>query len=207
MTKRDYDIISDLKRFRVMTRDDIIDIHFRGVKHPVTQANSTLLRLYRQGLIQRSTDHQPYLYFPEEKHIKKNSTKIPHYLKIVGVYRDMLRHAGPRTFIVEPKYGKGLAEPDIFAIFKGSPLFIEVQRSVYNDRQINDKIARYEALFDSKIIQREPWQPLNRPPIFPAVLVLTDTRYAVNSNRFPIIQAQSIDQFVRLVERKRKAIV
>jgi hypothetical protein len=199
MPKRDYDIISDLKRFRVMTRDDIIDIHFKGVKHPVTQANATLLRLYRQGQIERSTDHQPFLYFPADNHIKKNSAKIPHFLEIVGVYRQMLRYAKPWTFTVEPKYGKGLAEPDVFAIFKASPLFIEVQRSNYTDKQINDKIARYEALFDSKIVHKESWQPTGRQPIFPAVLILTESRYAVSSNRFPIIQARTIDEFMRIV--------
>jgi len=204
MNKRDLAIIQDLQRFRVMTRDDIIDIHFQGVKRPITQANTVLLRLYRQGKIQRSTDHQPYLYFPADNHIKKNSAKIPHFLAIVRVYRDMLRYQKPRTFTVEPKYAPKLAEPDIFAIFKNSPMFIEVQRSRYNDKQINDKIARYEALYDSKIIQREPWQPSNRPPIFPALLILTDSRYAVNSNRFPIIQARNIYEFIKLITSKQQ---
>ncbi len=200
MNARDRAIIADLERFRCMSRDDIAAIHFANVSNAVTAANRTMLRLYRQGLVDRSTEFQPFVYFPADNAIKKNSAKIPHFLELVRVYRDMLVYAKPSRFNVEVKYDKGLAEPDIFAIWKGSPLFIEVQRSTYTDRQIADKIARYEALFQSGKVQAEPWQPAGRK-LFPAVLILTKTRYAVHSDNFPIIQAESIADFMRTMKQ------
>nr|WP_259549365.1 replication-relaxation family protein [Heyndrickxia oleronia] len=205
MNKRDRAIIDDLERFRCMSRDDIADIHFRNVSNSITAANRTLLRLYRLGKIDRSTDFQPFVYFTADNGIRKDSQKIPHFLELVRVYRDMLAFVKPMRFNVEVKYSKGLAEPDIFAIWKGSPLFIEVQRSAYSDRQINDKIARYEALYQSGLVFDEPWQP-NARKVFPAVLILSKTRYAVKSDNFAIMQAESIADFVRMVEPKEKPV-
>lgn len=205
MNKRDRAIIDDLERFRCMSRDDIADIHFRNVSNSITAANRTLLRLYRLGLIDRSTEFQPFVYFPADNSIKKNSAKIPHMLELVRVYRDMLAFAKPTRFSVEVKYAKGLAEPDIFAIWKGSPFFVEVQRSAYSDRQINDKIARYEALYQSGLVYDEPWQPKSKK-VFPTLLILTKTRYAVKSDNFTIIQSESTADFVRMVEQKEKPV-
>ncbi|WP_342540965.1 hypothetical protein MHI39_07220 [Heyndrickxia sp. FSL K6-6286] len=205
MNKRDRAIIDDLERFRCMSRDDIADIHFRNVSNSITAANRTLLRLYRLGKIDRSTEFQPFVYFPADNSIRKDSQKIPHFLELVRVYRDMLAFAKPTRFNVEVKYSKGLAEPDIFAIWKGSPLFIEVQRSAYSDRQINDKITRYEALYQSGVVYDEPWQPSARK-VFPTLLILTKTRYAVKSDNFAIMQAESIADFVRMVEPKEKPV-
>ncbi|USK70201.1 replication-relaxation family protein [Peribacillus asahii] len=199
MKERDRAIIADLARFRVLTRDQIASLHFANVKNPITAANSTLLRLYRQGLIDRSANYQPYLYFPSDGSIKKDSAKVPHFLTIADAYLELCRHAKPSHFVVEPKYEKGLAEADCFMIIKGSPLFLEVQRSTYSEKVMADKIARYEALYDSGIIQREAWQPVSRK-VFPAVLVLTQTRYAVSGSRFPIIQAASIEDFMRSMQ-------
>ena len=203
MNARDRAIISDLERFRCMSRDDIAAIHFANVSNAVTAANRTMLRLYRQGLVDRSAEFQPFVYFPADNAIKKNSAKIPHFIELVRVYRDMLTYAKPARFNVEVKYDKGLAEPDIFAIWKGSPLFIEVQRSAYTDRQMADKLTRYEALFQSGLVQAEPWQPTNRK-VFPAVLILTKTRYAVHSDNFAIVQAESIADFMRTMKQAPK---
>ena len=200
MNARDRAIIADLERFRCMSRDDIAAIHFANVSNAVTAANRTMLRLYRQGLVDRSTEFQPFVYFPADNAIKKNSAKIPHFIELVRVYRDMLAYAKPARFNVEVKYDKGLAEPDIFTIWKGSPLFIEVQRSAYTDRQMTDKIARYEALYQSGKVHAEPWQPVNRK-VFPALLILTKTRYAVHSDNFAIVQAESIADFMRTMKQ------
>ncbi len=202
MNARDRAIIADLERFRCMSRDDIAAIHFANVNNAITTANRTLLRLYRQKKISRSEKYQPFVYFPADNAIKKNSAKIPHFLELVRVYRDMLSYAKPARFNVEIKYDKGLAEPDIFAIWKGSPLFIEVQRSTYTDRQISDKIARYEALYQSGKVFKETWQASRK--IFPALLILTNTRYAVHSDNFPIIQAESIADFMRTMKQPVK---
>mgnify|MGYP001347363985 CR=1 FL=1 len=197
LTKRDKAIIADLQRFRVMSRDDIADIHFKGLKRPQESSNNVLLRLIREGHIQRSTAFVPYVYFCAESGIKKNSQKIPHYLEIVKAYREILSFGPIETFIVEPKYKKGLAEPDAFFIYQRTPFFLECQRTVYSEKAIEEKLRRYVALYESGIIAEESWQPPGKV-IFPYIFIVSDTRYALNRQYpFRVFQAPSFLSFLR----------
>lgn len=202
MKQRDKNIINDLQRFRVMSRDDITELHFKGLKNPTGNCNTVLKRLFRDGYIDRNTNTQPYLYFPKEKTIKKDSAKIPHFLEILHTYKDMMKYKIPSVFTVEPKYGKGFMEPDIFTIWKGAPLWIEVQRSIYSEEVMLEKINRYEAYYDSGLIMKESWQPKDNP-IFPAILILSSTRYPVESSRIKIMQAKSISEFMVSLEKPK----
>ena len=197
LTKRDKAIIADLQRFRVMSRDDIADIHFKGLKRPQESANNVLLRLVREGYIQRSTAFVPYVYFCTESGIKKNSQKIPHYLEIVKTYKEILSFGPIETFVVEPKYKKGLAEPDAFFIYQRTPFFLECQRSIYSEKMMEEKLNRYLALYESGLIAEESWQPAGKT-VFPYILILSDTRYAIN-HRYPfrVFQAPSFTQFMQ----------
>ncbi|MCD4839753.1 hypothetical protein LRS37_12925 [Neobacillus sedimentimangrovi] len=185
MRKRDLEIIKHLEMFRVMSRDDIVDLHFKHLKNPIGNANTVLKRLVRDGQIEVSTMHSPYLYFPVGNHIKKNSTKIPHYLKLVQVYKDLCEIEPPTEFIIEPQYKKGLAEPDIYCVFKGTPLFIEVQNSIYSSKQMEDKIKRYELLKQSELVKP-----------FPTIIMITNTRYAIESDQIKVIQTPSIAHLI-----------
>lgn len=208
MKPRDKAILDDLERFRVLSRDDVKDLHFKHLKNPIGNCNAVLKRLFLQGHIDRNTNQQPFLYFPKPS-IKKDSAKIPHFLEIVKVYKDLIRYEKPTTFQVEPKYGKGYMEPDIFTIWKGSPLWIEVQRSVYSEEMMNEKMARYESFYDNGDIYQESWQPKDNP-IFPAILILSNVRYPVSSERIEIIQAKNIDEFMfkvpTIIQKKGKGI-
>ncbi len=197
LTKRDKAIIADLQRFRVMSRDDIADIHFKGLKRPQESANNVLLRLVREGHIQRSTAFVPYVYFCAESGIKKNSQKIPHYLEIVKTYKEILSTGPVEHFTVEPKYRKGLAEPDAFFIYQRTPFFLECQRSIYSEKMMEEKLNRYLALYESGLIADESWQPAGKV-VFPYILILSDTRYAINQ-RYPfrVFQAPSFMQFIQ----------
>jgi Replication-relaxation len=205
MKKRDLAILNDLKRFRCLTRDDIIDLHFKNLKQPVTCCNTVLKRLRRDGYIEVSTRQQPYIYFASPAPIKKDSAKIPHFLKIAEFYISLLKikDEPPKSFVVEPKYGKGFMEPDAFMIWKRGPFFVEIQRSVYSDKVMKEKVIRYEAYFMSNEWQREPWQPENKK-VFPTVLMLTDTRYSIESPYVRFIQVQNIEQLVHMFEPKKK---
>ncbi|MGZ4162019.1 MAG: hypothetical protein ACXVNF_14655 [Neobacillus sp.] len=46
-----------------------------------------------------SNKQQPYVYFPSPSSIKKDSTKIPHFLRIAEFYRSLLMFEHPRSFI------------------------------------------------------------------------------------------------------------
>jgi hypothetical protein len=152
----------------------------------------------RDGNIQRSTAFVPYVYFGPEVSMKKNSAKVGHLLAILTVYKEILQIGKLETFLVEPKYGsKGVAEPDIFCIFRKTPFFIEVQKSIYSEKQMNEKLERYVDLYNSRVLESEPWQPDKKT--FPHILILSDQRYAVDGKDYPfkIFQAQTFTDFCR----------
>jgi hypothetical protein len=190
LTDRDKAIIKNLNRFRVMDRDSIAELHFSNSKNPKDSTNHVLLRLLREGHIQRSTTFTPYVYFGGECNIKKDSAKIGHFLAILNVYKELMKLGSIGTFLVEPKYGKkGCAEPDIFCQFRQTNFFVEVQRTLYSDKQMNEKLDRYVELYNSGVMTSP----------FPHVLILSDQCYAIDySNHYPfkIFQAESFTQFV-----------
>lgn len=187
LTKRDKAIIKDIERFRVMDRDSIAEIHFANLKNPNQAANTVLLRLIREGHLQRSTSFSPYVYFSSDSQIKKNSAKINHFLAILEVYKEMKQLGQLETFMVEPKYvskGEG-AEPDIYAVYRKTPFLIEVQKSIYSQKLMNEKLERYIDLYNSSVFES-----------FPRLLILSEQRYAIdNDYPFKVFQSQSFSQF------------
>ncbi|PEZ44381.1 hypothetical protein CN345_04705 [Bacillus thuringiensis] len=195
MKNRDKAIVKDLQRFRCMSRDDIIDLHFQGLKKAVTCCNTVMKRLRRDGSVDANVLQQPYIYFPQPSTIRKTSQKIPHFLAIVDVYKQLLHYEKPKLFKVEPKYGKAYMEPDIFTIWRQSPFFIEVQNSVYSKKVMQEKVNRYEIYFHSLEWQQEPWQP-KKSKYFSSLLIITDTQYDIYSPNFRIFQTKSIHDFM-----------
>ncbi|UBR30192.1 replication-relaxation family protein [Bacillus sp. SD-4] len=195
MKSRDKEILSNLKRFRCMSRDDIIDLHFQGIKNAVTCCNTVMKRLRRDGHVDANITQQPFIYFPQPSTLRKTSQKIPHFLGIVEVYKQLIHYEKPKLFKVEPKYGKEFMEPDAFTIWRRSPFFIEVQKSVYSKKIMQDKINRYELYFHSQEWHNESWQPKDSK-FFPSILIITDKKYDVTSSDLRIFQATSIHDFM-----------
>lgn len=195
MRNRDKAILNNLKRFRCMSRDDIIDLHFQGLKNAVTCCNTVMKRLRRDGHVDANISQQPYIYFPQSSPLRKTSQKIPHFLGIVDVYKQLIYYEKPKLFKVEPKYGKAFMEPDAFTIWRRSPFFIEVQRSVYSKKVMQDKINRYELYFHSQEWHNESWQP-KESKYFPSILIITEKYYNISSFSLRIFQASSISNFL-----------
>ena len=187
--------MGDLKRFRCMSRDDIIDLHFQGVKNAVTCCNTVMKRLRRDGHVDANITQQPFIYFPQPSTLRKTSQKFPHFLSIVDVYKQLIHYEKPKLFKVEPKYGKEFMEPDAFTIWRRSPFFIEVQKSVYSKKIMQDKINRYELYFHSQEWHNESWQP-KESKFFPNILIITDKKYDIQSSNLRIFQATSIHDFM-----------
>lgn len=201
MRKRDKNILADLDRFRCMTRDDIIDLHFSGLKNPITCCNTVMKRLRRDGHIEVNAAQQPYIYFPSPAPIKKESAKIPHFLKIVEFYKSLLNFEASSQFIVEPKYGKGYMEPDAFMIWKRAPFFVEIQRSVYSEKVMNEKFNRYVSYYMSSEWKHESWQPEDKK-VFPKIILITDTRYNLPTHSgVQFFQVHNIKQFLTFASR------
>ncbi|AKR39204.1 replication-relaxation family protein [Bacillus cereus] len=195
MRNRDKAILNNLKRFRCMSRDDIIDLHFQGLKNAVTCCNTVMKRLRRDGHVDANISQQPYIYFPQSSTLRKTSQKIPHFLGILDVYKQLIYYEKPKLFKVEPKYGKAFMEPDAFTIWRRSPFFIEVQRSVYSKKVMQDKINRYELYFHSQEWHNESWQP-KESKYFPSILIITEKYYNISSFSLRIFQASSIRNFL-----------
>ena len=201
MKNRDKQILDNLTLFRCLTRDDIIDLHFKELKYPIPAANNVLKRLRLQGQITANTRQQPYVYFTNPSPIKKDSQKIPHFLAIANVYKQLIKYDMPKFFIVEPKFGKDYMEPDILCRWRGNLFFIEVQLSIYSKKVMYAKMERYKAYYESLKWEEETWQPKNQK-IFPSVLIITDTRYAIDKYPFGVFQTPSIDDFVESIPSK-----
>ncbi|EJQ20478.1 MULTISPECIES: replication-relaxation family protein [Bacillus cereus group] len=195
MRNRDKAILNNLKRFRCMSRDDIIDLHFQGLKNAVTCCNTVMKRLRRDGHVDANISQQPYIYFPQSSTLRKTSQKIPHFLGILDVYKQLIYYEKPKLFKVEPKYGKEFMEPDAFTIWRRSPFFIEVQKSVYSKKVMQDKINRYELYFHSQEWHNESWQP-KESKYFPSILIITEKYYNISSFSLRIFQASSISNFL-----------
>ncbi|UED72098.1 hypothetical protein [Brevibacillus sp. HD3.3A] len=196
MRERDRAILKDLERFRCLSRDDVVKLHFSSVKDGVGAANRVLRRLRDRGEVEVITSHAPFVYAAKPSPIKRDSQKIPHYLEIAAVYHQMAQLRKPDLFIPEPKYGKGLPEPDIFAIW-GKPLFIEVQRNQFTPSVWQDKFARYRTLYHRGDIAKEPWQN-PQTPVFPLLIVLTDHRILVpDALPFKVLQIKGIGDLLK----------
>ncbi len=129
--------------------------------------------------------------------MKRNSTKIPHFLSLVDVYKQITQYYMPRTFQIEPKYSKGLAEPDIYTEFNGTPFFIEVQRNVYSQKVMDQKIERYAALRFSEEF---------RSKAFPVILMISSTRYDIKNKSVRVFQIESIHEFIRNVRKSKQPV-
>lgn len=197
MRTRDKAIISDLERFRAMTREQISTLHFNNVKHPVKETNAVLLRLKRDGHLSASAERRMYTYFPA-KSIKKNSSKLEHYLSIVDFYCNINKNSKPYKFDVEPKLAeKGVPEPDVFLIWNRTAFFVEIQRSNYTQKQWQEKMNRYEQYYLSGLWKGLEWQRADKP-LFPIVWIVGKGKGMIQGQSFRCIHATVNEMIERL---------
>ncbi|AIC95421.1 replication-relaxation family protein [Shouchella lehensis] len=191
MNKRDMAILKDLKKFRIMKRDQIIKLHFPNLKERINACNRVLNRLRRDGLIKAIKDGNQYSYVHSEVQLRQGSAKANHFLEICNVYCQMCDVEIPKVFEVEPKLNsKGTVEPDVFCIWRKAPFYIEVQRTLYSDKVFKQKVQRYEDYYDSREWQSASWQPKGRDPIFPHVWVIGEGKYNTNGVPFKMMQTR-----------------
>lgn len=205
MNARDRFILESLQTFRVLSRDQLIGLCFNNLKNPINSANNVLKRLTRDGYIKCSTKFSPYVYFLSETKIKTDSQKIPHFLELADTVIEMQNTGyAPKHLAIEPKYGKkGSIEPDIFCKWLGMPIFIEVQRNTYTAKVMQKKIDLYDNYFHSDEWKHEPYQEEGREK-FPTVVIVTNTRYAIESPNFRVLQIPNMtDLFERVQQRKQ----
>jgi len=191
MNHRDQEILENLKKFYVLDRDQLIQLHFQEQKQPITTCNRIMNRLTNKGIVKVERTTRPYNYFHNETNMKLNSTKIPHFKAITQTYLDLSQFTRPSIFEVEMKLGaKGTIEPDIYVVWNGAPMFIELQRNRYTLKVMQAKIDRYQAYYDSKEWKRFTEQ-------FPFILILSETRYNIDTGSLGVYQAKDIQDFIK----------
>jgi hypothetical protein len=191
MNHRDQEILENLKKFYVLDRDQLIQLHFQEQKQPITTCNRIMNRLTNKGIVKVERTTRPYNYFHNETNMKLNSTKIPHFKAITQTYLDLSQFTRPSIFEVEMKLGaKGTIEPDIYVVWNGAPMFIELQRNRYTLKVMQAKIDRYQAYYDSKEWKRFTEQ-------FPFILILSETRYNIDTGNLGVYQAKDIQDFIK----------
>ncbi|MDW7618032.1 replication-relaxation family protein [Peribacillus simplex] len=195
MRERDKAILDSLKKFRVLNRDQIIAMYFDDTKQAITNCNRVMNRLHLQGAVRVEKGSRPFCYFHGDSNMKFNSMKAPHFKMIADMYIRMCEYCKPEVFEVEPKMAiKGSVEPDAYAVWKGTPFFIEVQRSLYTKKVMQTKVNRYLDYFLSGV-----WKnPQSLSNTFPVVIILTESDYEIESiEGVMFLQAKDIDDLVK----------
>lgn len=199
MNERDKSILADLEQFRCLSRDHIAELYFSHTKQPITQANNVLKRLRRDGYIKCSTAFRKYIYFACDQRMKPDSAKIGHFLAIADFYVELRKIQQPKQFIVEHKNGsKGNPESDAFMIWRGMPWFIEVQRSYYTHKTMNEKMNRYEKFYIEGKWEDAEWQPASKK-IFPLIWITGKGKYDVGTRPFRVVQGE-INDIVKMMK-------
>jgi len=189
MRARDKMILESLRKFRCLSRDDIREMHFSELKNSIQACNTVMKRLTRDQYVEVNTESRPYIYFPSPSPLKKDSQKIKHYQAIANFFLELNKWDKPLVFDVEVKFEKGMCEPDIFMIWRNQPFFVEIQRSIYSPKMMNEKMDRYHLYYSKGQWKYEWWQ--NKEPIFPIVWIVTEMQYAL-SYPFQIIQSKTV---------------
>jgi len=199
MNTRDKLIIADLEKFRVLSREHIATLHFNNCKNKVNECNRVMLRLTRENKVSVSKERRMYNYFPS-KHIKKDSSKLNHYLAIADLYVKLMQFDKPRRYDVEPKLNfiNG-PEPDVFAIWHNKLFFIEIQLSDYSKKQWQEKMNRYEMYFLSEAWKGLDWQPQDKK-LFPTVWIVGKGGGMIPGNSFRCIHA-TVEEMVEKLRR------
>ncbi|MEC2057407.1 replication-relaxation family protein [Peribacillus psychrosaccharolyticus] len=195
LTTRDKRILEALTIFRCMTRDQIKNLFFRDLKNPVTAANSVLKRLRRDDYIEANTQWKPYTYFLNPSTVKKNSQKISHYLAIVDFYIELCESEKPTLFHVEQRYGSNFMQPDIFMVWKNRSFFVEIQRSRYTTRIMEEKLERYINYFRNKGWYSQSSEYVDQN--LPSVWIVSKSPYHVSIDGINIIQTSNVKSFLQ----------
>lgn len=197
MNNRDKAITESLKKFRVLNRDQLIKLHFLQNKTPHVVANRVLKRLVDNNLIEVDKTTRPYNYFPSPRSIKKDSTKIPHFRAIADFYITLCAYETPTLFEVEFKpLAKGGIEPDIFMKWKGFAFCVEVQRSIYSKKQMENKRKLYMDYKDS-----DEWKRHSKR--FPAIWIITDKYYDMDFKPLYAVQTKDVDGIFKYITPQR----
>lgn len=197
MNDRQKHIIRTIEKFRALSRVHIEKMFFSDTKHSKNNANSTLNKLVSRGYLTSNKHFQPYVYHVADTKLKKQGQKISQFLDIADTFLAMQEYAPIKNFEIEPrfKHGDNEVRPDLYCRWKGNLWAVECQNSRFSEKQIADKIKRYESLYVSGGYTSLPFQ--GEKKVMPVVLIVGEgVPYTFRSDHIRILQAESIKEFM-----------
>lgn len=207
MNERQRAIISAVEQFRSLSRVHIEKMYFEGTRNAKNNANNVLKKLVDRGYLIQNKSFQPYVYHIKGTKIKQNGQKVSQYLQFADIYLDMLKHGSVKRIDIEPRYRGVEVRPDMFCVWKGSLWFIECQNSLFSEKQMNEKLQRYEKLFLNGQYKQLPFQIYEKKPM-PNVLIIGEgVPYPVTSKHIRIFQSKNIDDFMAMIEHSKQTKV
>lgn len=199
MNERQKAIVRTVGQFRALSRLHIERMFFYDTKNSKNNANATLNKLVSRGYLTANKNFQPYVYHVADSKLKRQGQKISQYLNIADTFLSMQSYGVIKYFDVEPRFKNGEIEvrPDIYCRWKGNLWAVECQNSLFDEKQIDEKVKRYEALFLSGGYEYLPYQQGNKK-VMPIVFIIGEgVPYTLQSKHIRIIQAKNIDEFMQ----------
>jgi hypothetical protein len=86
-------------------------------------------------------------------------------------------------------------------IWQRTPFYVEIQRSIYSDKVMKEKIARYEQFYHGEQWKLEAWQPEDKK-VFPRVWIVSETKYNIEAP-FKVAQSNDVASFLNHVLKLR----
>lgn len=208
MNERQKAIVKAVEQFRALSRLHIEKMFFQGTKNSKNNANNTLNKLVSRGYLIANKNFQPYVYHVADSKLKKQGQKISQYLDIADNFLSMQAYGNMKCFAIEPRFKQGDSEvrPDLFCRWKGNLWAVECQNSQFSDKQMTDKIKRYESLYLSGRYAELPFQQDDKK-VMPIILIVGEgVPYSLESKHVRILQAKTIDEFMKQFEREQQPI-
>jgi hypothetical protein len=150
-----------------------------------------IFRLTKIGREQRGVTYHPVPL--------SNNRKIYHWLMFGHLYMDMWEIEKPKLFLLEQRLNDGKFSPDIFAIWKGRALWIEVQKSPLTSKQWAKKWDRYNDYIRSGLYRSEPWNREGnvKPRIVAISKQMPET--ILSGNDYPVDIVENIKELPHII--------
>lgn len=206
MKKRDEAIIQDMYRFRAMTRDDIIALHFSNVKRGVNNCNTVMKRLRDNGEVDVIKSVKPFIYVIPHKENGYEPQQTKRYLELVSIYREMRQRGEVSIWETEPQLPGLQHTPDAIAVWNGRPYFVETSYSASTVEKATAKIKSYQQYWKQRKLWREEgWHKPNQKS-FPHVILITSKQMLLTSHGFRIYQGTKISMILDGMQKQQLLI-
>lgn len=175
--------------FPVSSRDQLLKRFYNGDQKHVRTLNDKLRKLVDRGILEVNREIRPYVYFATPRSVHLRSNHLNHHLAVVDFYLWLTVDEGKEIEVValEHPLGQKLPRPDMVLRYKGITHYVEIQRSIITDQNMQKRINGYdEACMKGKVMPGE------------LVWIVSPRTYNVQGNYVKIVQTNTIQNKITL---------